>query len=241
MRDGKTYIEKVIGRLAPHADEAAAESMQKYMKNKFQFLGLRAPQLQVLTKELLREIGLPDKAPLEPVIQELWDLPEREYQYVGVSLLSSSAPDFTESDITLLEYSITHKPWWDTLDVVAKHPVGTYFAKFPNSLEARLDKWLSSNDMWLQRSAILCQLGWKDRTREDVLYNAIETCATSKEFFIRKAIGWALREYSKTNPESVELFVRNHPELSGLSQREALKVIHRNRMAFANNASTTRY
>jgi 3-methyladenine DNA glycosylase AlkD len=227
VQDAESYVGRVIDKLAPHVNEEVAETIQKYMKNQFPFLGMRAPQLQLLTKELVKEVGLPDKPILMPVVQALWDLPEREYQYVGVSLLTSSAADFTEDDISLLEYTITHKPWWDTLDVIAKHPVGTYFTKFPNTFETRVHTWLSSGDMWLQRSAILCQLGWKQRTQEDVLYRAIEACITSKEFFIRKAIGWALREYSKTNPESVKSFVRSHPELSGLSQREALKVVTR--------------
>ena len=232
MLDEREYVDKVIEKLAPYANPEAAPAIEGYMKNQFKVLGLRAPQVQKATKDLFRELGLPDKKQLPSVVKDLWALPEREYQYVAVSILTKMAPDFVQEDISLLEYVITHKPWWDTIDAIAKNPVGDYFVKFPHLMESQVEEWVSSGNMWLARSAILCQLGWKQHTREDILFRVIEWCMDEryvdpKEFFIRKAIGWALREYSKTNPERVVEFVQTHPGLSGLSKREALKVVQR--------------
>ncbi|KPV42726.1 hypothetical protein AN477_16090 [Alicyclobacillus ferrooxydans] len=221
--------------MSRYANAELAGPTAKYMKDQFSFLGMRAPQLQAATKEINHILGVPDKSLLHPVIEALWEMPEREYQYLGTSLLGNSAKMFDEADIELLEFSITHKPWWDTIDVIAKYPVGDYFIKFPHLMENRLNQWLDSGNMWLQRTAILCQLGWKGKTCEDVLYKVIEycidpaQCTNADEFFVRKAIGWALREYSKTNPQSVEAFAEAHPEMSGLSKREAMKVILKQR------------
>lgn len=223
----KEYVNQIISWLAKHGDVNEVIPMQNYMKNQFSFLGIRAPKLQQLTKDFIKEFGLPADEWLDSVIHKLWDLPEREYQYIGIALLRAVDKSLPKSKIELLEYVITHKPWWDTIDVIAAYPVGGYFTRFPELLKPYVNQWLSSNHMWLQRSAIICQLKWKGRTNEEILYTAIEKCIDSKEFFIRKAIGWALREYSKTNPESVIAFVRSHEALSGLSQREALKVINR--------------
>lgn len=227
MIDQKLYIQTVIAGMAAKGNPEAALSIEKYMKNQFKVVGMRAPELNQVTKELIRNLGLPDKSELTDVIQELWGLPEREYQYFGVSLLTRLASTFEPEDIAILEYAITQKPWWDTIDVIAAHPVGDYFLKFPDLMAERIDSWLSSDDFWLYRSALLCQLGWKQQTREDLLYGTIERCIDSSEFFVRKAIGWALREYSKTNPDSVISFVEAHQTMSGLSRREALKVVNK--------------
>lgn len=213
--------------LEPHRNEVNAVPMQAYMKDQFPFLGIRTPERRRLTRQIFNDIGIPDANDLRAVILRLWDMPQREYQYVSLSILDKFKTRFSVYHIELLEYTISHKSWWDTVDDIASHLVGHYFTLFPEQMTTYLAKWLSANNMWLQRTAILCQLGWKGRTNENILYDTIEKCSRSKEFFIRKAIGWALREYSKTNPSSVRAYVESHPELSGLSRREALKVIER--------------
>ena len=131
-----------------------------------------------------------------------------------------------ENPIEFIEFMIVNKPWWDTVDWVASHHAGTYFKMFPHLIREKTGAWMNSENIWLQRSALLFQLKYKRHTDEKLLFDYILKLKDSKEFFIRKAIGWALREYSKTAPESVVHFVET-TELSGLSRREALKWLKR--------------
>jgi len=119
---------------------------------------------------------------------------------------------------------ITHKSWWDSVDNVVSFLAGPWLKKFSVAQPAITNAWVNSDDMWLQRSAIIFQNGYKQYTNEQLLFRYIRLHAHSKEFFIQKAIGWALREYSKTNPASVRIFVDSHT-LAPLSRREALKRI----------------
>lgn len=123
-----------------------------------------------------------------------------------------------------MEELITSKSWWDTVDTLAQKAVGKIARSFPDVIEENIEFWNDSDHLWLQRSAILFQLKYKEQTNEDLLYRYIITHSQSKEFFIQKAIGWALREYSKTNPDSVRQFMEKHP-LSKLSVREGSKYI----------------
>ena len=123
-----------------------------------------------------------------------------------------------------MEYCIVHKSWWDSVDHLAGYCLGPYFKLFPHQLPAVTDRWNESDNMWLQRSSIMFQKAYKKETDVALLKKYILHCKDSKEFFIRKAIGWALREYSKTDPDWVIKFVERHP-LSPLSKREALKRI----------------
>jgi 3-methyladenine DNA glycosylase AlkD len=219
------YIGKIIAWFSRHADPANAEPMKRYMKNQFDFLGIRAPKQRELNRAFIKKTVLPDLDRLDGVIKHLWNLPEREYQYLGIAIMRKMVRSLSREDIQLIERMVTSKPWWDTVDVIAAHVVGPFFTNHPDMIEETVEAWLASDHMWLQRTAILHQLTWKSYTNERMLYMCVERCMDSKEFFIRKAIGWALREYSKTEPESVIAFVRDHPGLSGLSTREALKVV----------------
>jgi 3-methyladenine DNA glycosylase AlkD len=223
----QTYVARVVSTFESHRDENEAIPMRAYMKNQFYFLGIRTPNRKQITKQLLNEVGIPNYNDFSAVIHQLWDLHEREFQYFGLSILRKISKQFKLRQIELLEHIITHKSWWDTVDEIARHLVGLFFTQFPEQMAVCIEKWLSSNNMWLQRTAILCQLDWKHLTNEKMLYDTIEKCLHSNEFFIRKAIGWALREYSKTNPQSVAEYVLHHPDLSGLSSREAMRIILR--------------
>jgi 3-methyladenine DNA glycosylase AlkD len=200
--------------------------MKKYMKNLFEFLGIPKPQRLLLKKELLKKERLPGVERLEEIIKKLWQLPGREYQYFGFELVEHYRKQLKEQDIDLLEYMITNKSWWDTVDFIAANLVGPHFCRFPHMVGPYTTKWLASGNMWLQRTALLFQLKYKAGTDVVLMFKIIGRLADSKEFFIRKAIGWALREYSKTEPAAVLNFVESQP-LSNLSKREALKVIAR--------------
>jgi 3-methyladenine DNA glycosylase AlkD len=220
------YLSPLIASFRKHHDPDAARWMAAYMKNKFAFLGIKTPLRIELFKTFLKENSLPQQAELHAVISALWDLPEREFQYVAVSLFDKFKKDYREDDISLTEKIIIEKSWWDTVDGIAAWIAGDYFRKFPEKIQPVTRRWMDSGNMWLQRSALLFQLRYKQHTNEDLLFGYIKELTSSPEFFIRKAIGWTLREYSKTNPGRVQQFVDQTP-MAGLSKKEALKVIER--------------
>src|SRR5699024_1198023 len=145
-------------------------------------------------------------------------------QSIALELLNQETKRFKQKDIELLEYLVTNKSWWDTVDWVASKHIGHYFQLYPENKKVITNKWIGSDNIWLQRTALLFQLKYKTLTDEELLYNHINQCLESDEFFIKKAIGWALREYSKTNPKSVLMYV-DRTTLSKLSKTEALKAI----------------
>jgi 3-methyladenine DNA glycosylase AlkD len=153
---------------------------------------------------------------------ELWALPEREYQYVAVDLLRRQNKQLTADDLPALEALVQAKSWWDTVDGLAV-TIGSIVTREPQLL-GRMDALIGAPDFWLRRIALLHQLDGKENTDEARLFAYCLRCADEREFFIRKAIGWALRQYARTNPAAVRQFLDTHREkLSGLSFREAAK------------------
>lgn len=206
--------------LEPLRDPARAEAMAAYMKGHFPFLGIPAPARRAAQKEVLGDWRTPTAAELAAFARAGWGLPEREYQYAAVDVLVRHVrrlmPD--EDALALCEELLTAKPWWDTVDLLAARVVG------PHALRPVLERWLTSGDLWLERTAILHQLQYRERTDEAFLFRACLTHAASPEFFHRKAIGWALRQHARVAPDAVAAFVaEHHDELSPLSRREALK------------------
>jgi 3-methyladenine DNA glycosylase AlkD len=151
-------------------------------------------------------------------------MPEREYKYFAMELMVKMKKKAGHDAIHFYEGLLTRGSWWDTIDLIAPSLVGYHLRQFPEERQGYVDKWIHSGNMWLQRSSILFQLKYKKETDTRLLTDIILRLNYSKEFFIRKAIGWSLREYSKTDPAFVKKFVAEH-ELSGLSRREALKRI----------------
>jgi len=196
--------------------------MAKYMKNNFPFLGLKRPVRNELQKDYLKKENLPELDELKEIIKYLWELPEREYQYFALDLLYKFKKKVPEDFIDVYEYIIINKSWWDCVDLIAGRLVAEHFMIFPDLRDKYVDKWLKSDNLWLQRTCLLFQLHYKAETDQVLLGRIIMNLYDQDEFFIQKAIGWALREYSKTDSESVINFVRNNP-LSDFSKREALK------------------
>ena len=157
-----------------------------------------------------------------------WLQPEREWQYVACGYLRRHVAAASPAFIATARQLVTTKSWWDTVDTLASHTVGPLVRAHP-TLGDVMDDWIRSDNHWLARTAILHQLGAKAATDADRLFRYCAARATDTEFFVRKAIGWALREYSKTDGPAVRRFVREHPDLSGLSRREALKWLERRR------------
>ncbi len=201
--------------------------MSAYMRDKFPFCGLAAPERAALQLEAWSGYPHPDETELHETVRSLWGLDEREYQYAGAYLLRRHVRSCTTATMALAEQLVTTKPWWDTVDELAAAVVGPLVARLP-ALRPQLDAWIDSDDLWLARTAIIHQLGYKANTDRELLFTYCLRRAGERDFFIRKAIGWALREYSKTDPEAVARFVADHEsELSGLSRREATRVIER--------------
>jgi 3-methyladenine DNA glycosylase AlkD len=217
------YLLPLENILKQHVNKERAAGTKAYLLNQFEFYGIAIPVLRKLCKDFIKLNPLSSIADVEKIVKEAWQLPEREWQYFSIELLSHYKKQWKISTIRLIEYCITHKSWWDTVDTIADAWAGEYFKLFPEKIINVTGKWNQSNNMWLQRSSLLFQKKYKQTTDTKLLSNYIKHLTPSNEFFIRKAIGWILREYAKTDPQWVQQFVELNKELSPLSKREALK------------------
>lgn len=216
------YAIKLKFLFEKHANPSQAAPMKKYMRDQFDYLGIKTPQSRILMREMISKHGLPKIEYLDEILRDLWSLPRREYQYAAMNLLDKFEKKLPENFISTLEYFVVTKSWWDTVDALASHPVGTHFKWFPKTRKKYVKKWRKSKNMWLRRTTILFQLGYKKETDFDLLCEIIRENLGSDEFFINKAIGWALRQYAYTNAKAVKKFVKA-TALHPLSQREAMK------------------
>jgi 3-methyladenine DNA glycosylase AlkD len=205
-----------------NADPAQAGPMAAYLRNQFASLGIKIPQSAILQQQYYAAHGLPDIAELDPILRDLWALPEREFQYVAVGLLGKFTKSLPPEFITTLDGLIVTKSWWDTVDTLAAGAVATHFQRYPEIRAKTLPRWRASENFWLRRTCILFQLNYKKETDFSLLCEIIRENLGSKEFFINKAIGWALRQYSRVDAQTVRDFVAATP-LHPLSAREALK------------------
>lgn len=217
-----TYILPLVSLFESHADPAQAAPMKKYMRDQFEYLGIKTPERRELSKQFREKYGLPPVAELDAILRDLWSLPQREYQYTAIGLLERLAEQIPPDFIQTIEYLIVTKSWWDTVDSLAGEIVGIHFRRFPKVREKTLAKWRKSDNFWLRRTCILFQLNYKEEMDFPLLCEIIRENLGSDEFFINKAIGWALRQYARTDPKAVKKFVKATP-LEPLSRREAMK------------------
>ena len=221
----KQFANAVEHALTPLADEAKAEGMKAYLLNQFEFLGLAAPVRRAAVKEI-GKVNWQSTADLLAAAELLWQKPEREYCYTAVDLLSKHSSMLSVNDLPALQNLLLRDPWWETVDglsaVIAKVMRAPVQEK-PNAALV-MDMWLKHPSHWVRRSAMLHQLGWRLDTDTTRLFGYATQLADEKEFFIRKAIGWALRDYARWNPQAVTDFLVEHSHtLSGLTVREAAK------------------
>lgn len=217
------YTKGLIEQFKKHGDAEQAVDAKAYMRNQFEFLGLKATLRRSLFNEYTRK-NFPAFADVPLIIKGLWGLQERELQYAAVELLAMYKKQWKKDVIGLIEFIIVNKSWWDTVDHAASELTDPYFKLFPSEIKKITGKWNHANDFWLQRSSIMFQKRYKKETDIVLLSQYILHLRHSKEFFIQKAIGWALREYSKTDTKWVKEFVKKN-KLAPLSEREALKRI----------------
>src|SRR5690606_7330853 len=200
------FILNVESAFSANANPEIAAQQAVYMRNQFSFYGLKTPVRRELVKPLMHNAALPAKDNLELIVKTLWRKPQRELQYTAMELAFKYLKYPDRRDLELYEFMVVNKSWWDTVDYVAGTLMGSFFKSYPEMIQPTVDRWLASGNIWLQRSAILFQLKYKADTDVELLSEIIQSLLGSKEFFINKAIGWILREYSKTNPEWVRSF-----------------------------------
>jgi len=218
------YLNPLRDAFEQHANPGRAVQMSAYMRHISAFYGIAAPIRQEISREFIRTHGLPGKEQLESLVVYAWNQQEREWHYAAMEILERFARKGDTTLLQLAEYMITRKSWWDTVDYIAPNIAGAVFKKHPELIPSQTDQWMNSGHLWLQRSCLLFQLKYRNETDQELLFRLCERSSGHKDFFIRKAIGWALREYSKRNPVAVVEFVNSHT-LSPLSRKEALKRI----------------
>jgi 3-methyladenine DNA glycosylase AlkD len=224
MSGPKQFISVLTKRFREASDPENAVFQKAYLKDQFEFFGIKTEQRRIITKSHFQQHPIHDYKDLEEIVTELWRLPQREYQHAGQELLYYCKNIWTADTIRLIEYCITHQSWWDTVDYLSTYGAGHWLTKHAANTGKISRAWNRSDNMWLNRCSLLFQLKYKDNTDTGLLANYIINLSGSKEFFIRKAIGWALREYSKTDPAWVGNFIQHH-KLAPLSVREGSKYI----------------
>ena len=224
MQSTEIFIETLRTEFEKNRNPKIAGEQKAYMKNRFEFYGIKAPDRRVITKPFLVKAFLPDKAQSSQIVYKLWEEPYRDFHYFGQELLFKYHKKFEKEDILILEFMVENNSWWDTVDYIAVKLMGGYFKMFPEQIDRYVKKWIASKNMWLQRSAILFQLKYKDELNKELMAATIKSLLGSKEFFINKAIGWMLREYSRSDPDYVRQFCKDNL-LSNLSRREALRLL----------------
>ncbi len=222
-------IRDIRAALAAAADPAVAEPMRAYMKSEMPCHGVKKTPRVAALRPVFEARPLDGWEDLRDTTLALWNGAKfREERYAALDLTRrrEHRAHLTVDAVPMYQEMIVTGAWWDLVDEIATHRIGTILDGSPKLMTKRMRRWSRSNDMWIARTAILSQIRRKGRTDRKLLASCCEPSIESKEFFLRKAIGWALRELSKTDPEWVRAYVDKHEQrLSGLSKREALKRI----------------
>ncbi|MFC4786522.1 DNA alkylation repair protein [Nocardioides sp. MAHUQ-72] len=222
-----TLVAAVRQALAGAGDPERAVAQQRYMKSEMPFHGISSPQLKALLRPLLATYAPASRAEWEATVRTLWDgATHREERYAALALAEHRRARAWRDPalVPLVEHLVRTGAWWDLVDDVAVHLAGAVLAGHPDEMGPVVRAWANADDLWLRRTAVICQLGRRDATDLDLLRHAVEANVDDTSFWLRKAIGWALRDLARTDPDWVRAEVdRLDGRLSGLSRREALK------------------
>lgn len=216
------YFTELKSLLLRKGNPETAEKQAKYMRNQFEYIGLKAPQWAAISKEYFKENGLFDGAELKEFARLCFEDEYREMNYLGLQMVEKKIKTQPEDFIEFLEELIRSRSWWDTVDWANKL-VGIHFRRFPHLIRPVTEHWMESGNIWLQRVCLIFQLTYREKTDFGLMKKYILELAGSGEFFIQKGAGWALRQYSKTAGEEVKTFIGENPHLAPLTQREGLK------------------
>jgi 3-methyladenine DNA glycosylase AlkD len=217
------YLTKIKNIYAANADATIAKGAKAYLLNQFEFYGIKTPIRRKICKDFYKANPIINHNELSLLIKECFAEPQRELHYFAIELLGHHHKIWSKKTIPLIEWMVTHQSWWDSVDSTNSFVICKFFIQFPDEIELTTSKWNQSSNKWLQRMSLLFQLTYKKKTNTTLLTKYIEHCELDEDFFIRKAIGWALRAYAYTDAKWVIQFVKTHPQLSSLSKREALK------------------
>ncbi|MFI5349788.1 MAG: DNA alkylation repair protein [Elusimicrobiota bacterium] len=223
-------LARVRSALQAAADPIKAPQMRAYMKSAMPYHGVPTPLMRRICRELFADLEYAAPAAWKGEMLALWRGAKfREERYAALNLAAhrSSRPFQTPDAMPLYEELIVTGAWWDYVDDIASHRVGTILRAHPDALKPMMRSWSRSANLWKRRTSIICQLGSKREIDLKLLYDCIEPSIGSSEFFLRKAIGWALRQHAWVDPGEVRRYVKAHDALSPLSKREALKNVGR--------------
>ena len=214
----------VATELEAVADHTKAVRMAAYMKTDMAFYGVQKADRKRILRELLRRFPVANRTEYRAQVTALWHRPHREEKYLAIAVARVYPRYVTLSGVPLYREMLVEGAWWDFVDEIAIHLIGAVLVGQRREMTPLVSAWIDDRDLWLRRTSIICQVGKKDETDESLLFAACSRRMYEKEFFIRKAIGWALRDHARTAPESVRRFVIEHrDQMSGLSFREATK------------------
>ena len=199
------------------------QAMSKYMRNLFPYYGVKSPLRKTILKEVLRTHSIPHGEDLKGMIDQMWEHPEREMQYLAIDIMLKVIKKQPSSFLDYIEKLILQKSWWDTVDWLAGRGVGTILMKNTELIPEYSERWISDANIWLQRTALIFQLFFKEKTDFERMKKYVLQRSDATDFFVKKGAGWALRQYSKTNGDAVVQFVADNPQLSHLTKTEALK------------------
>jgi len=217
------YLKEIQKIFLANGDQLIAKGAKAYLLNQFEFYGIKTPLRRQICKAFYKTHPIKDHTELSKLIKECFNEPQRELHYFAIELLGHYKKIWSIKTIPLIEWMITHQSWWDSVDSTNTHVISKFFLLHPEHIEAYTSKWNQSNNKWLIRMSILFQLTYKTKTDTNLLSKYIENSQLHEDFFVRKAIGWALRAYAYTNKKWVIQFVKAHPLLNNLSKKEALK------------------
>lgn len=217
------FTESLETAFIKRQDHEKAKAMSKYMRNQFPFFGIKTEDRRSILKTIWEENKIEVAQNSRQIAFDLFAKEQREFHYCAIEIIIKQLKKkYKKEDSILIEKWINTHSWWDSVDTIAKNILGEYLLSFPKETPHIIARFSNSQLLWLNRSALLFQLGYKAKTDFNLLKSECDKHKKSKEFFIQKAIGWALREYAKTNPELVKSYVEQ-ANLMSLSQKEALK------------------
>ena len=217
------YLKEIQKIFLANGDQLIAKGAKAYLLNQFEFYGIKTPLRRQICKAFYKTHPIKDHTELSKLIKECFNEPQRELHYFAIELLGHHKKIWSIKTIPLIEWMITHQSWWDSVDSTNTHVISKFFLLHPEHIDACTSKWNQSSNKWLIRMSILFQLTYKTKTDTNLLSRYIENSQLHEDFFVRKAIGWALRAYAYTNKKWVIQFVKAHPLLNNLSKKEALK------------------
>ena len=219
------FIIELENAFAANENPENAFAMAKYMKNNFSFFGIKTEERRRVFAAIWKENKQEVATNTIQIAFDLYSKQEREFHYCAIEILIKECKgNYKKEDIKWIERLISNNSWWDSVDTIAKYILGEYLLEFPLETKKVIERFSNSTNMWLNRSAILFQLSYKEKTNFEILISECEKHKHSNEFFIQKAIGWALRDYSRFNPIGVTAYV-NSTNLKPLSSREALRLL----------------